>query len=192
MPKAAGKQLASPLLPVHTVGCFIGTRPKGDKAVRFPAMKCIFPIVFVLLLTPLASKWNKTRQKRASSAGLGLGIVAGTKDAYVKAHLRDPANPNCTSQGAAASLWQQLQPDLWLWACPESVGPGKTGSLTFALPSIQKGSKEATWVPDCDEWRSYMMQKDVQRFKKSLKEKTTHTKVVMDERKTIYKIILDI
>ena len=37
-----------------------------------------------------------------------------------------------------------------------------------------------------------MMQKDVQRFKKSLNEKTTHTKVVMDERKTIYKIILDI
>lgn len=58
--------------------------------MRFPALKCSFPIVFVHVFILFSIKVEQNETERSIFSRFGLGIMARTKDTCEKSHLRNP------------------------------------------------------------------------------------------------------
>lgn len=70
--------------------------------MRFPALQCVFPEVFVHMFTPFSTNVKQNKTEKDILGRFGLGIVAGTEDISKKSHLRDLAKPQYSiSQGGS-------------------------------------------------------------------------------------------
>lgn len=154
--------------------------------MRFPALKCSFPKVFVHIFTPFSSKVKQNKTERASSAGLGVALWQEVKSFIRNLILAKPKQ-----------LISQCQPgSMTLGMCPPPPPPHPPRAWCsegqvhrpWHFPERRNRNIESDRLSGCGQWKSSMVRKDMQSFHESLEKNQTNKR----NENRIYNIISNI